>query len=226
MKPIVIFGSGKIAEVLLYFFRHHSDFEVAALTVDRDYLPSERLHDLPVVAFDELPSRYPPSQFDMFVALGYQDMNSLREEKFNAAREAGYRLVSYVHPDAGLPTDCSFGENCFFMNQVQVHPCVRFGDNVFVWSGAIVGHHSVVGDNCWLTSGANVAGVVSMGKNCFLAINATIAHGVTLGAECFVGANALVVKSAEAGKAFLVEDTKPFRLTSRQFLRMSRFADL
>ena len=41
MKPLVIFGTGKIAEVLLYFFRNHSDREVVACTVDKQYMPGE-----------------------------------------------------------------------------------------------------------------------------------------------------------------------------------------
>lgn len=39
MKPIILFGTGKIAEVLLYFFTHHSDRQVVACSVDRDYQP-------------------------------------------------------------------------------------------------------------------------------------------------------------------------------------------
>ncbi len=226
MKPIVIFGAGKIAEVVMYFFRNHGDFTVAASTVDREHLSGEKWLGIPQVPFDAIAETHPPATHDMFVALGYQDMNGLREEVCERARQLGYRLISYVHPQAGLPSDCRYGDNCFFMNQVHVHPRVTFGNNVFVWSGAMVGHHSTIGDNCWLTSCANIAGVVTVGKNCFFAVNATVANGITVGDACFIGANALVVKSTLPGQAYLVEDTKAFRLTSKQFLRMSRFADL
>src|SRR6478736_1223311 len=109
MKPVVLFGSGKIAEVLLYFFRHHSPFEVVAVTADRPYLAGDRWHDLPVIAFDEVEQQYPPDQHDMFVAVGYQDLNGLRAGKCAEARSKGYLLVSYVHPQAGLPADCEYG---------------------------------------------------------------------------------------------------------------------
>jgi acetyltransferase-like isoleucine patch superfamily enzyme len=65
-----------------------------------------------------------------------------------------------------------------------------------------------------------------MGKNCFLAVNATVAHGIEIGDDCFIGANALVTKTAQPGSVYLVENTKPFRLNSRQFLRMSKFSVL
>jgi UDP-3-O-[3-hydroxymyristoyl] glucosamine N-acyltransferase len=97
---------------------------------------------------------------------------------------------------------------------------------VFVWSGAMVGHHSSVGDNCWLTSCCNISGVVTIGKNCFLAVNSTIAHSVQVGDDCFIGANALVAKCTEDQEVYLAESSKPFRLNSQQFLRMSRFNNL
>jgi sugar O-acyltransferase (sialic acid O-acetyltransferase NeuD family) len=226
MKPVVLFGAGKIAEVLLYFFRHHSDRKVVACTADRDYLPASSWNDLPVVDFANILKTHPPSDFDLFVALGYQDLNGLRAKKCAEARALGYTLPSYVHPQSGLPLDCKYGDNCFIMNNVLVHPRVRLGNNVFVWSGAMVGHHSVIGDNCWLTSCCNVSGAVTLGKNCFLAVNSTIAHAVRVGDDCFIGANALVTKCTDDNEVYLAESTKPFRLNSRQFLRIANFANL
>ena len=226
MKPVVLFGAGKMAEVLLYFFRNHSDREVVACTADEKYLPGPEWGGLPTIAFETVEQSYPADRYEMFVALGYQDLNSLRASKVAAARAKGYTLISYVHPQSGLPRDCSFGENCFIMNHVMIHPCVTLGENVFVWSGSMIGHHSKIGNNCWLTSSTNISGNVVVGDNCFFAVNSTVGHSVRIGADCFLGANALVTKCADDGQVFLAESTKPFRLNSRQFLRMSKFADL
>jgi sugar O-acyltransferase (sialic acid O-acetyltransferase NeuD family) len=226
MKPIVLFGTGKIAEVLLYFLRHHSGYEVAACTVNRTFLSGDSWQGLPAIAFEEVEQLYPPGKYEMFVALGYQELNALRARICAEAKARGYTLISYVHPQSGLPQDCEYGENCFIMNNVLIHPRVRIGTNVFVWSGAMIGHHSTIGDHCWLTSCANISGVVTVGKSCFFAVNATVAHNVVIGDECFIGANALVTKCAEDGQVFLADNTKPFRLNSHQFLRMSKFAEL
>ena len=90
----------------------------------------------------------------------------------------------------------------------------------------MIGHHSVIGDNCWLTSCTNISGVVTVGENSFFAVNSTIGNGVAVGKSCFIGANALVTQSTGDDQVFITESTKPFRLTSRQFMRMSRFSDL
>jgi sugar O-acyltransferase (sialic acid O-acetyltransferase NeuD family) len=226
MKPIVLFGTGKVAEVLLYFFQHHSNYKVVACTVNRAFLPANPWRGLPTIAFEEVEQIYPPDNCDMFVALGYQELNALRGRTYAKAKAKGYTLVSYVHPESGLPQDCEYGDNCFIMSNVLIHPRVRLGNDVFVWSGAMIGHHSVIGDHCWLTSCANISGVVTVGENCFFAVNATVGHNVVIGDECFIGANALVTKCAESGQVFLAESAKPYRLNSHQFLRMSKFADL
>ncbi len=226
MKSLVLFGNGKIAEVILYFLRNHSDFQPVASTVDRSFLTGPSWNGLPAVAFEEIENHYSPADHAMFVALGYQELNALRARKCAEAKAKGYELISYVHPQSGLPNDCEYGENCFFMNHVLIHPRVRLGNNVFVWSGAMIGHHSSIGDNCWLTSCANLSGVVTVGKNCFFAVNAAVAHNVVIGDECFVGANALITKCTEDRQVFLADNTKPFRLNSHQFLRMSNFSQL
>lgn len=227
MKPIILFGTGKIAEVLLYFWRNHSEREVIACTVDAEYVPTTSVwNGLTVIPFDKVRTTYPPEMHDMFIALGYQDMNALRARKCAEARALGYQLPSYVHPLSGLPLDCEMGDNCFIMNQTLIHPRVQLGNNVFVWSGAMIGHHCKIGDNCWLTSCCNISGVVTVGDNCFFAVNSTVGHGINIGSNCFIGANALVTKSTENETVFAAESTKVFRLDSQQFLRMSNFGQL
>ncbi len=226
MNKVIIFGAGKIAEVIAYYFRNESDRTVAAFTVDRPFVKADTFDGLPLVPFDEIAQKYPPATHDMFVALGYQDMNRLRATKVREAKEKGYRLISYVNPDAGIPRDAVVGENCFIMRNALIHPRVRIGDNVFVWSGAMIGHHSVIGDHCWITSCANIAGAVTVGSNCFFAVNATVAHQVKIGNDCFIGANALVTRDVKDEQVLIAENTKPFRLNSRQFLAFSRFSDL
>lgn len=225
-KPLVIFGAGKIAEVVLHYCSHHFDRTVAAITIDAAYRTGDSWMDLPVVAFEEVEAAYPPDRFDCFVAIGYHEMNALRAAKVAEARAKGYRLVSLLPIDGSLPSNCQFGENCFVMPGASVHPCVTLGENVFVWSGSIVGHHSSVGDHCWITSGANLAGNVRTGVNSFFAINSTVVDGVTLGDRCFIGANALVTKSAEAGSVFIEKGTDRFRLDVDQFLKLTRFQSL
>lgn len=223
MKKTVIFGAGKVAEVVHHCMAHESPREVAGFTCDDEHVGSDSFLGLPVVPFSAVQETFPPGDFDMFVALGYQDLNRLRARRLEAARNKGYSLPSFIHPRSGMPADTIYGDNCFVMSPVCIQPKVKLGHNVFVWSGALVGHHSTVGDNCWITSQANICGVVTVGNNCFLAANATIGNDVTIGNNCFLGANALVTKDLPDGRVVVQKSSDVLRLSSDEFLRMSKF---
>lgn len=225
-KDLVIFGTGKIAEVVYYYAVHECGLKVVAFCVDASYKNLDQFLGLPVVSFEDVEHKYPPADYNMFVAIGYHDLNSLRKTKCNNAIQKGYKLVSVISPLANLPSNVKTGYNCFIMPPTIVHPCVVLGNNVFVWSGSLVGHHSTIEDNCWLTSSCNISGNVTIGANSFVAVNATIGHSVHIGKNCFVGANALVTKNLREEQVVIVESTKPFRLNSKQFLRFSKFSSL
>ena len=129
-------------------------------------------------------------------------------------------------PAGKFAFQCCFRLELFRHAPAIIHPCVQLGNNVFVWSGAMVGHHSVIEDNCWLTSCCNISGNVRIGTNTFLAVNATVGHSVTIGKNCFLGANSLITKHLEDDKVVIAESSKPLRLSSAQFLRMSGFSSL
>jgi sugar O-acyltransferase (sialic acid O-acetyltransferase NeuD family) len=225
-KDLVIFGIGKIAEVVYYYAKEECGFNVVAFAVDEQFKNLETFNGLPVISFENVELQYPPAKYDMFVAVGYHDLNRLREIKCKESLGKGYHLVSVISPHANLPGNVVTGWNCFIMPPAIIHPCVQIHNNVFIWSGAMVAHHSVIGDNCWLTSCCNISGNVNMGANTFVAVNATVGHSVVIGKDCFLGANSLVTKNLEDEKVVIAESSKPLRLNSRQFLRMSSFSSL
>lgn len=225
-KPIVLFGTGKIAEVVHHFMVHEAGLTVAAFTVDASFVGDGRKEELPVVDFASVEKQFAPDTHDMFVALGYHEMNALRAKKITEAKAKGYALPSFIHPQSGLPKGTPVGENCFIMRDVHIHPKVSIGNDVFVWSGAIIGHHSTLGNHLWITSGANIAGACTIGDHSFFAINSTISHGVTIGRRCFIGANALVTKDMADEQVVIAQNDKPLRLNTDQFLRMSAFSSI
>lgn len=220
MKPVIIFGIGKIAEVIHYYITNDTNLKIAAFTCDDEYVNSGEYLGYKVVKFSEVQNLYPPSNYDMFVALGYHNMNSIRASRCMQAKEKGYNLISVISDKSGIPKGTVIGENCFIMNNVCIHPRVHIGNNVFVWSGVVIGHHTSIGDNCWLTSGANIAGCVKIGNNCFFAINSTVVDNILIGNDCFLGANTLAAKNLLDGQVIIEESTKVFRLNSKQFLKI------
>lgn len=195
-RPLVIFGSGDIAQLAHYYFSTDSNYEVVAFTVDSHYIKESLFCGLPVVAFEDVCRYYPPESNDFFVALSYSKLNALRKEKFLAAKERGYKLVSFISSRATVLNNGQIGENCFIFEDNTIQPFVRIGNNVTLWSGNHIGHHSVIHDHTFLASHVVVSGGVEIGEQCFIGVNSTLRDHITVGDRCVVGAGALLLADA------------------------------
>ena len=110
--------------------------DVVAFTVDEAYLSEESFQDRPLVAFEEAVERYPPKTYEnMFVAIGYSQLNRLRRDKYFAAKSAGYRLATYISSQASYRSQYTCGDNSMIMEFASVHPFARIGSNVTMLSG-------------------------------------------------------------------------------------------
>lgn len=170
-KPLVIFGSGDIAQLAHYYFSTDSEYEVVAFTVDAAYIQDTTFCDLPVVAFENVPTLYPSDQYDFFVALSYSKLNAIRKEKYLAAKALGYRLVSYISSRASVLNQGAIGDNCFIFEDNTIQPFVKLGNNITLWSGNHIGHHSVIKDHTFIASHVVVSGGVEIGEQCFIGVS-------------------------------------------------------
>ncbi len=221
MKKLVIFGIGKIGQVVMHHFATDSDYTIAGFAVDKQYIPQGGMFEgLPVVAFDEVEKHFPPQAHDMFVAVGYQQLNGLRAARCAAARKKGYILPNYIS-SANRHIKSPMGDNNFIMSGEPLQPRTKIGSGCFIWTNAIIGHHSHVGDYCWITSNVTIGGNCRIGDNCFLGLGATIGHEISIGACCLIGAGALITKDAPEGGVYIEAETQRFRLNSEQFLKMN-----
>ena len=195
-KPIVIFGNGVIAELAYYYFQNDSNQKVVAFTADSEYINSHTFFDLPVVPFERITELYPPLDFNMFVALSYNQLNTLRESKYKLTKGLGYTCVSYISSKATvLINKENIGDNCFILENNTIQPYVKIGNNVTLWSGNHIGHHSNIKDNCFISSHVVIAGGVTLKKNSFLGTNSSIRNGITIGESCIIGSNSWISKS-------------------------------
>lgn len=214
MKKLVIFGAGDIAQLAHFYFSTDSDFEVVAFTVDASYIMSPVFCGLPVVPFEEVATQYPPDEHSFFVALSYSKLNSIRKEKFKAAKEKGYELVSYVSSRASVLNDGRIGENCFILEDNTIQPFSTIGNNVTLWSGNHIGHHAVIRDHTFVASHVVVSGGVEIGEQCFIGVNATLRDHIKIGHQCVIGAGALLLADADRDGVYLGAATERSRVPS------------
>jgi len=221
MSKIIIFGTGQTADIVTYYFENDSNHEIVAYTVEQEYIVDDTYNSKPVIPFESVEDNFPVSEYEMFVAIGYANLNKLREEKYNLAKEKGYRLISYINSMSGVIDYSRIGDNCFILEHQSIQPFSIIGNNCFVWGGVLIAHHSTIKDHCWITSESSIAGNTTIGERCFLGINSTIGHMITLGDDCMVGAGTLITKSANNGSVFIEKNTDLFKLNSEQFVRIT-----
>jgi sugar O-acyltransferase (sialic acid O-acetyltransferase NeuD family) len=222
MSKIVVFGAGKIADEAYYYLTNDSPHEVVAFTVDEAHLSKRELFGLPVVPFEEVTTRFPPGDFKMFVAVGYQDLNKFRAQKYQECKSKGYELISYVCSKASNYGNTEIGDNCFVLENAVIQPCAKIGSNVFLWSGNHVGHHATVMDHCYVAGHVIISGSTVIEPYCFLGVNATIGHEIRIGTESFIGAGALITKDVQPRSVYIAPPTPRYRLDSQTFLRLTK----
>jgi UDP-3-O-[3-hydroxymyristoyl] glucosamine N-acyltransferase len=158
MKPLVLFGTGHLAELTERLFATEGNRDVVALTLDRAYLQASESADRPVVPFEDLAEHFPPDQVDLFVAVGPTGGNGLRARVHAAAVEAGYTLASHLSPAAHVADDFKLQPGTFVFPGVRLDPFVQAGEGVMLWPEVLISHHTVVEDHAYLAPRATICG--------------------------------------------------------------------
>jgi sugar O-acyltransferase (sialic acid O-acetyltransferase NeuD family) len=218
-KLLIIFGIGKISQAVSYYFNRDSEYKIAAYIVDDIFATNIEFMGVPVVKLSDIKERFKPETHTVFVAVGYQGMNSLRANKYNYFKEQNYSFASYRSPN--VFGEYTIGENSIIMDGAIIQPYASFGNNVFIWGGAMVGHHAMIQDDCWLTGGCLIGGSVNLGRGTFIGMGAIVGQEVKTGIECMLGAGSLTIRSIGDKVVVVKEQTETHRLNSKQFTRMS-----
>ena len=206
-KKVVIFGTSDFASQVSFYLKQDSDLEIVAYTVDAEYNQSKTFLNLPVVDFEEVQARYPPSEYAMFIAIGYHKLNATRTAKFNEAKAKGYQLISYICSRNSYWNDLTLGENCFIMEGNIFMQSVTIADNVIIAIGNKIGHNSVIGENCFLTSNIMMGGFCTVKKNTFIGLSVVIRDKTTVEENNILGAGAIVLKNTKKGSSYLTVST-------------------
>jgi sugar O-acyltransferase (sialic acid O-acetyltransferase NeuD family) len=209
VSDVVVFGTGDFAQIVCEYLRDDSPHDVVAFSVHERYVEEPELLGLPVVPFEQLEERHPPSDCAMFVAVGFSGVNKARRAMYEECRSKGYELISYVNSKAIHWGELELGDNSFVFEANVIQPFVRIGSNVIIWSGNHIGHHSRIGDHCFIASHAVISGNVTIGEESFVGVNATFRDGVTVAPRCLIGAGALIMKDTEEGDVYSVRGTEP-----------------
>jgi sugar O-acyltransferase (sialic acid O-acetyltransferase NeuD family) len=106
--------------------------------------------------------------------------NALREKLLQQLTQAGYAMVTVVHPRAFVPPSAVVGQGSAIMAGAIVGSEARLGVGCIVNCGAVVDHHATVEDFGHLGVNASMAGGSLLGRSAWMQAGAALGYGVTL----------------------------------------------
>jgi sugar O-acyltransferase (sialic acid O-acetyltransferase NeuD family) len=219
-KPVIIFGTSTLGQSVDLYLTRDSTRDVVAYSATRAAIAQQALttlHGKPVVPFEEVETLYPPSRYDMFVAVGYAKMNRQKEEFITKAEAKGYTLISHICSSATHWGDVVMGPNVFVFDNNNIQPNVTIGKGVILGRGSNIGHDSVIEDYAFLANHVVLCGHNQIGKFCFVGSNATIMDGVKLAPSTLVGATSFIKRDTSEGDAFVAAATPKSPKKSDEF---------
>lgn len=196
MKNIVIFGVGDFARLLKYYIDIDDEREVAAFTVNQEYIKENVFCDRPVVAFETLTEQYPAEKYEILIAIGNSKMNQVREKIFKECKAMGYHIASYIHSSCSIHSD-DRGEGNILLENCLVYPYSKIGDGNLMWDHVLISHDCQVGNFNTFSSYADLCGYVKIGNNGYFGKHCILNDFMEVADYTLVGAAAYAKKNTK-----------------------------
>lgn len=189
----VILGAGTYGETYCSFLRESGVNVLGFLDDDPKYLNREVL-GLPVLGdmskLKDLRKLYDVDS--VYCPIGN---NEVRVRLLSKAKELGYKLPNFIHPQACIAPDVKIGNGVYILFGTTIMPHTVIKDYVMISMSVGLGHHSVLEEGVFLSMGCNMGGSIMVKKKAYCGMGSTIMSGVhVVGENCLIGAGAVVIK--------------------------------
>jgi sugar O-acyltransferase (sialic acid O-acetyltransferase NeuD family) len=215
-RPLVIFGTKRSASLARYCLENDTSLKVAAFTVDAAFMRGREHEGLPLVAFEELESHYRPQDCRLLIPMGYQCVNAVRRERYEAGKARGYSFASYVSSRASVWPDLVIGDNVLIYEHAIVQPFCRIGSNCIIRSGVHLSHHCEVADHVFMAPAAATGGAVVIGEQAFIGVGAVLRDRIRIAPRSFLAAGAVVIADTEADRGYAGNPARRLAKTALQ----------
>jgi sugar O-acyltransferase (sialic acid O-acetyltransferase NeuD family) len=194
--PLILFGCGGHAKVLLEAIRARSPDRQVAIVDDR---PGGEVFGIAVSGTREwLASNLP----GVPVALGIGG-NAARFAIIEWLAAQSRPLETIVHPSAIVGATVSLAPGAFVAAGAVLIADAKIGRGAIVNTAASVDHDCIVGEAAHIAPGARLCGDVHVGARTLIGVGSSVAPGVSIGPDAIIGAGSTVVRDL-AGSATYV----------------------
>lgn len=218
MQSIIIVGTGKTAELVYEYLK--DSFNVLGFA---ESSPKELFwKGKPVFSLEKLES-FDKNTIKLFVAIGFNKLNTIRQNLFLDLESNGYGwdFISYIHPRATVASTATIGKNCIIMEENVIQDFTSIGDNNILWSGNHIGHHSTIGNHNFISSHVVICGNCVIGNNNFFGVNSCVGDGITVGNYNWFSPLTSTVKSIEDENLLVMPKTVISPLSTKKVFKVS-----
>lgn len=191
MKQFIIFGEGDFADYVWCMLTEMLHREVAAFTVDQQYLKNTEKRGLPVLPFEHITEHYSPQEFSMALGFIGGDMMQIREKRFQECARLGFELENIIAPSV-VNHSRQMGVGNIIAEGTILEPFSSVGSGNVFFDMSLLGHHVELGDFNLLSSCIVPCGMSKIKNHCFIGAGSIIGNRVTVADYTLVGANAYV----------------------------------
>lgn len=185
--PIVVFGAGGHARVVIDACMMHGRFEpLACLSKE----PGSAVLGVPVHEEPQAEQLLRQGIRYAVVAIGE---NRIRQRVAAHAEALGFELVTIVSPAASVSRHAQLGRGVVVMAGAVIQAGASIGALAIVNTGATIDHDCMVGEAVHVAPGSTVCGSVRIGDRTWIGAGAVVIEGISIAADVFVGAGATVV---------------------------------
>jgi len=207
VKKVIIFGTGTFGKRVKRHIDFEKTYEVAAFTVDAEYITENELMEIPVVPFEEIEENYSAEDYSILICVGYIDMNDGYKEVFDKVLKKGYSIESFISKYARVYSKIDGIGNIILPNAVvDFDVCMGNGNRIEI--NTLISHDTTIGNYNFISAQAGIAGNVVVGNNCYIGIGSIISNNISVADYTLVGAGTYINKSTQKYDVYTTENVK------------------
>lgn len=202
MESVVIYGTGKLAQMVYYLMQSDARYQVVAFAADSEYCTEKSMLGVPLCPVDTISSIYSPNQHRMISVIGGLTDRTIRKVMFDKASSLGYKLINYIHPTAIIEGSMRMGRNNIIFPYCTLGFSGQFGDNNIVREKVYLGHDFIVGNHCFLGVGCSIGGETKIGDFSYIAMETAVKDHTAIAPNTFIGMGSLVLDDTIEGMKY------------------------
>lgn len=216
MQSVIIIGTGKTAELVYEYLKDSFNVLAFAETSPQQF----SFKDLPVFSLEKLKA-FDRSSIKLFVAVGVNKLNTVRQNLYLDLLDDGWDFITYIHPRATVASTARVGKNCIVMEENVIQDFTTIGDNNILWSGNHIGHHSTIGSHNFISSHVVICGNCVIGNNNFFGVNSCVGDNITVGNYNWFSPLTATTKSIADDNLLVMPKTEISPLSTKKVFKVS-----